>query len=234
MICSCAIHRDPLWQSHFYIFKEAGRWLGLAFGMCPYETEIQDEEVEEVQEFTLAERKTFLEYIPVGSTIRKSKSSPSLLLNDHSETQKPCIQRKSQRLPCRRQESAASTACSSGWSRQASATSWTLDEAVEPQESVDSDGGKPDFAVDLEISAISNGSDPGSEPVASGQWSVGAAGHAQGDCKPCAWFWRPGGCTRGEACQHCHLCPRGALQKKKRQNRQVLRAAKAKAKPVAQ
>eukprot|EP00438_Fugacium_kawagutii_P032101 Skav205704 [mRNA] locus=scaffold4631:72155:72397:+ [translate_table: standard] len=70
----------------------------------------------------------------------------------------------------------------------------------------------------------------GSDPSSTGQWSVGAARHAQGDCKPCAWFWRPGGCARQETCQHCHLCPRGALQNKKRQNRQMQRAARAKAK----
>ena len=89
------------------------------------------------------------------------------------------------------------------------------------------------------------------------------------------WFWRPGGCTRGESChwiswsffplrslsfplvkptfrestgkgaviflnawfftillgpllqiqgQHCHLCPPGALQKRKRQQRQLVKA----------
>eukprot|EP00438_Fugacium_kawagutii_P033859 Skav232699 [mRNA] locus=scaffold1113:1188:1808:- [translate_table: standard] len=195
--------------------------------MCRYEPEIQDEEAEEVQEFTLAERMTFLEYVPVGSTIRKSYSSPSLLTTLNDGSQKSQSQR-----PWSRQES-ASTVCSSGWSRQVSGTScWTLNEADEPSEF--SDEVKPDFAFDFEILEIQfSGSDPGS-PVASGQWSVGAVRHAQGDCKPCAWFWRPGGCTRGEACQHCHLCPRGALQKKKRQNRQVLRAARAKAKAKAQ
>lgn len=191
--------------------------------MCRYG--LQDEE-EELQEFTLAERMTFLEFLPAtASSIRKSFSSPELtILNEPgSETESLC--QKSERPTCRRQESAESTTCSFGLerSRQVSPSAcWTSNEAGE---SVDFDGDKPDFAVDQ---IQSNGSDPGS----AGQWSVGAAQHAQGDCKPCAWFWRPGGCTRGEACQHCHLCPRGALQDKKRQNRQRLRAARAKAKAV--
>eukprot|EP00438_Fugacium_kawagutii_P000828 Skav227249 [mRNA] locus=scaffold6496:6874:7251:+ [translate_table: standard] len=69
-----------------------------------------------------------------------------------------------------------------------------------------------------------------SAPYDGCRWSVGSALHSQGACKPCTWFWRPGGCTRGETCQHCHLCPRGALQKKKRQHRQILKAKRLAAK----
>ena len=55
-------------------------------------------------------------------------------------------------------------------------------------------------------------------------WSIGSKLHAQGGCKPCAWFWRPGGCHRGDDCKHCHLCPPGALQMRKRQNRELMKA----------
>eukprot|EP00438_Fugacium_kawagutii_P002344 Skav219221 [mRNA] locus=scaffold1015:106809:107483:+ [translate_table: standard] len=224
--------------------------------MCRYTPELPSDEVE-VQEFTLAERKTFLEFVPVRSGLRKSFSSPSSLVrtNDSeiAETHSPCdsethsegVSQKSPRPTWSRQESAATTASSFGsgwnrqvsstWGRQISATSncWTLNE--DGSEAGESDGCQPDLAIDLEICKIrSNGSDNLGILGSARQRSVGAARHAQGDCKPCAWFWRPGGCTRGEACRHCHLCPPGALQKKKRQNRQMLRAQRAKAKATSQ
>jgi hypothetical protein len=40
--------------------------------------------------------------------------------------------------------------------------------------------------------------------------------HASGQCKPCAWFWRPQGCHNGKDCQYCHLCPEGELKLRKR------------------
>jgi hypothetical protein len=42
--------------------------------------------------------------------------------------------------------------------------------------------------------------------------STGSLLHAEGGCRPCAWFWKPGGCTQREACTYCHLCPQGALE----------------------
>eukprot|EP00929_Paragymnodinium_shiwhaense_P013351 TRINITY_DN121212_c0_g1_i1.p1 TRINITY_DN121212_c0_g1~~TRINITY_DN121212_c0_g1_i1.p1 ORF type:complete len:576 (+),score=48.98 TRINITY_DN121212_c0_g1_i1:79-1806(+) len=43
--------------------------------------------------------------------------------------------------------------------------------------------------------------------------SVGSAGHAGGDCRPCAHFWKPDSCNRGELCERCHLCPPAAFLK---------------------
>eukprot|EP00929_Paragymnodinium_shiwhaense_P030254 TRINITY_DN17168_c0_g1_i1.p1 TRINITY_DN17168_c0_g1~~TRINITY_DN17168_c0_g1_i1.p1 ORF type:complete len:361 (-),score=35.93 TRINITY_DN17168_c0_g1_i1:250-1242(-) len=43
-------------------------------------------------------------------------------------------------------------------------------------------------------------------------WSQGSAGHSSGDCRPCAHFWRETGCSRGERCDRCHLCPPTALR----------------------
>lgn len=34
--------------------------------------------------------------------------------------------------------------------------------------------------------------------------------HLSGDCRPCPWFWRPGGCHNGDGCAHCHFCHAGA------------------------
>eukprot|EP00929_Paragymnodinium_shiwhaense_P069270 TRINITY_DN34952_c0_g1_i1.p1 TRINITY_DN34952_c0_g1~~TRINITY_DN34952_c0_g1_i1.p1 ORF type:complete len:250 (+),score=14.46 TRINITY_DN34952_c0_g1_i1:95-844(+) len=52
--------------------------------------------------------------------------------------------------------------------------------------------------------------------------SVGSAGHATGDCRPCAHHWRAQGCVRGELCERCHLCPETAF----REYRQALKVGK--------
>jgi hypothetical protein len=36
--------------------------------------------------------------------------------------------------------------------------------------------------------------------------SFGSSGHSEGNCRPCAWFWKPGSCNKGVACDYCHLC----------------------------
>jgi len=53
--------------------------------------------------------------------------------------------------------------------------------------------------------------------------STGSALHALGKCRPCAWFWKPKGCTNGQECAHCHLCPDRELKERKRANGQVMR-----------
>ena len=39
--------------------------------------------------------------------------------------------------------------------------------------------------------------------------SAGSARHFAGECQPCAWFYKPGGCQNDAECLHCHLCPEG-------------------------
>lgn len=46
--------------------------------------------------------------------------------------------------------------------------------------------------------------------------SAGSMLHGTGECKPCAWFWRPQGCDNGGECRHCHLCLRGELKERKK------------------
>lgn len=46
--------------------------------------------------------------------------------------------------------------------------------------------------------------------------SVGAKLHAAGECRPCAWFWKPMGCQNGKECQHCHMCDSGELKRRKK------------------
>jgi len=194
---------------------------------------------EELLEFKLIERLTFLEYHPVKAGVRKSSSSPELtaLEFDPRSTSTGPAQKetwgrqasvstdRSSGATWNRQVS-ATTVCSSSaaWSRQESADirCLTFHDTLVNAASTKSDNSDP-IATDFADLAIPETGSSGSE-LGAGQWSVGSALHSQGDCKPCAWFWRPGGCTRGESCQHCHLCPRGALQKRKRQNRQLLKA----------
>jgi hypothetical protein len=35
-------------------------------------------------------------------------------------------------------------------------------------------------------------------------------------CKPCAFFHRTEGCTNGEKCEYCHLCPEGEIKRRKK------------------
>lgn len=54
-------------------------------------------------------------------------------------------------------------------------------------------------------------------PPSSGELpSVGAAQHASGECRPCAWFYKPQSCANGKDCLHCHLCPEGELKNRKK------------------
>jgi len=48
------------------------------------------------------------------------------------------------------------------------------------------------------------------------QPSLGSALHGTGACMPCAWFWKPEGCRKGQACVRCHLCPRGAMRNRRK------------------
>eukprot|EP00930_Biecheleria_cincta_P068221 TRINITY_DN5543_c0_g1_i1.p1 TRINITY_DN5543_c0_g1~~TRINITY_DN5543_c0_g1_i1.p1 ORF type:complete len:289 (-),score=54.31 TRINITY_DN5543_c0_g1_i1:466-1332(-) len=48
------------------------------------------------------------------------------------------------------------------------------------------------------------------------EFSFGSQLHDAGNCKPCAWFWRPLGCNNGPECKHCHLCSAADLKARKR------------------
>jgi len=55
--------------------------------------------------------------------------------------------------------------------------------------------------------------------------SVGSAMHFAGDCKPCAWRWKTGGCANALSCRFCHICPDGALKKRRRAKLQDVKEA---------
>lgn len=48
------------------------------------------------------------------------------------------------------------------------------------------------------------------------EWSDGSRAHGAGECRPCAWFWRPQGCLNGEECRHCHMCPQSAIKARRK------------------
>jgi len=54
--------------------------------------------------------------------------------------------------------------------------------------------------------------------------SLGADGHQSGTCKPCAWYWRPQGCSNGAECRHCHLCAAGEAKARRKNKLVTLRS----------
>jgi hypothetical protein len=62
---------------------------------------------------------------------------------------------------------------------------------------------------------------PGLTP--SGLPSHGSVLHGSGNCRPCAWFWKPGGCQNGKECGHCHLCPEGEIKNRKKGKLSMMR-----------
>lgn len=49
--------------------------------------------------------------------------------------------------------------------------------------------------------------------------------HCLGQCKPCAFAWKPEGCQSGAECKFCHFCPPGEKQRRKRVLRTLQRTA---------
>lgn len=56
--------------------------------------------------------------------------------------------------------------------------------------------------------------------------SIGSMVHHLGRCNPCAWYWKPQGCTKGSYCTRCHLCPDGELKARKKAKKVALQAAR--------
>jgi len=59
-----------------------------------------------------------------------------------------------------------------------------------------------------------------------GQWSIGSEHHEDGQCKPCAWVWKPNGCVNGRNCKYCHTCAPGELKARKKERIAKLKATK--------
>mmetsp|Transcript_15520 Transcript_15520/g.27788 ORF Transcript_15520/g.27788 Transcript_15520/m.27788 type:complete len:202 (-) Transcript_15520:216-821(-) len=57
-------------------------------------------------------------------------------------------------------------------------------------------------------------------------WSKGSRLHDLGQCRPCAWSWKPNGCSNGAECAFCHTCEMGALKLRKKERIANLKATK--------
>lgn len=53
--------------------------------------------------------------------------------------------------------------------------------------------------------------------------SHGSAAHMAGNCKPCAWFWKPSGCQNAQDCAYCHICSEGELKSRKKSKHTAMR-----------
>lgn len=53
--------------------------------------------------------------------------------------------------------------------------------------------------------------------------SLGSMQHGSGMCRPCAWFWRVGGCENQTTCVYCHLCSEGELKTRKKSKQAMMR-----------
>lgn len=56
--------------------------------------------------------------------------------------------------------------------------------------------------------------------------SKGSVTHGSGNCRPCAWFWKQQGCSNGDDCRHCHLCPEGEIKTRKKTKVDTMRKDK--------
>lgn len=74
---------------------------------------------------------------------------------------------------------------------------------------------------------------PGLSPP-SGTPSHGSVLHGSGHCRPCAWFWKLGGCLNGEDCAHCHLCPEGEIKARKKAKQTMMQLGLATPQPRGQ
>ncbi|CAK9072414.1 unnamed protein product [Durusdinium trenchii] len=168
---------------------------------------------EEIMEFRLAERFTFLEYVPVKG-VPKNASAPDLLAK--IEVAGSGQQTSGGDVPKRVPPGLVHASCIDG-------TPNTSSRCADQLSTCSSTG---IYQTDGGLEAVLGTEGRSSRPkkmkrADTPSWSIGSALHEHGLCKPCAWFWRPGSCTNGAECQHCHLCPKGALQKRKFENRQL-------------
>ncbi|CAK9072938.1 unnamed protein product [Durusdinium trenchii] len=141
--------------------------------MCPKGMAAIDEEI---MEFRLAERCTFLEYVPVKG-ISRCTSAPELkdavggcpTFEDDLEKVPPSV------VPS---ASCGASCTENDWSDGGRSLDW-----------LSTCSSMGDSMIEF------SGSDGADETP---KWSIGSQRHAEGLCKPCAWFWRPGSCILTE------------------------------------
>ena len=210
---------------------------------------------EEVMQFVLVEKHSFLEYVPNTTDLRRCYSMPMLsspVASEHTREERLNQEvPKLIRVPVRDEHSIrckeADPASPGAESVPASRTAWKL-----ARTRVGSDRSLSTTLVgettqggsswDLEVDTSSESTETTSPTSASPRSvsssssgrprtlqpseSVGSSLHEAKLCKPCAWYWRPGSCTRGADCLHCHLCVDGELAKRRFENRKLAKLRK--------
>jgi len=53
--------------------------------------------------------------------------------------------------------------------------------------------------------------------------TAGSAGHFEGSCKPCAFYWKSAGCESGVDCEYCHLCGQSEKKRRQKEKKQYLK-----------
>eukprot|EP00929_Paragymnodinium_shiwhaense_P109324 TRINITY_DN75735_c0_g1_i1.p1 TRINITY_DN75735_c0_g1~~TRINITY_DN75735_c0_g1_i1.p1 ORF type:complete len:250 (+),score=42.39 TRINITY_DN75735_c0_g1_i1:82-750(+) len=54
--------------------------------------------------------------------------------------------------------------------------------------------------------------------------SEGSREHSTGNCRPCGFFWKSGGCSNGKGCEFCHLCGPKEKRQRHKEKKQTLKA----------
>jgi len=79
--------------------------------------------------------------------------------------------------------------------------------------------------VEPQVQPQADAAEP-AEPAEPEQLNNGSRLHVTGECEPCAWFWRPTGCSHGLECRRCHLCPEGEVKARKKKKLALLRRSR--------
>jgi len=211
-------------------------------------------QTEEVMQFVLVEKHSFLEYVPSTTELRRCYSMPMLsspVASEHTREER-LNQEVPIRVPVRDEHSTrckeADPATPSAKSVLELRTAWKLvrtrvgsDRSLSTTMVGDSmhGGSSWDLEVDTSTETAETSSHTSASPrsvssSSSGRRtkalqpseSVGSTMHEAKLCKPCAWYWRPGSCTRGANCLHCHLCVDGELAKRRFENRKLAKLRK--------
>lgn len=92
-----------------------------------------------------------------------------------------------------------------------------------------SDRGAPSPLPSLGSESAGSGSEGAGQSLGLpkyGSPSVGSALHDDGDCRPCAWYWKPSGCENAASCPFCHMCPEGEVKNRKKSKLVAMRQAR--------
>jgi len=84
---------------------------------------------------------------------------------------------------------------------------------------MDGQSGHIEVSSSYQASSSSRAEQTDKEIMRGASWSAGSIGHDDKDCRPCAWNWKPSGCSKGSSCEFCHLCEDGKLQARQRDRR---------------